>query len=146
MNTITVFISCNETFKFSLVLRAHENTDVFIILDDNIYGIHSKRVNILFVYLMKCVKERKSQISLIAIQDIGGYTVNSHESSVSTDRQTSRDLIILCDVQTDLSLHIISYIFWHCRYCDNPKYWDTLFFYYTCPKYDIDHSTGSWYV
>ena len=36
-----------KTFKFSLVLRTSENTDVFITLDDNVYGIHSKRVNIL---------------------------------------------------------------------------------------------------
>ena len=40
-----------KTFKFSLVLRTRENTDVFITLDDNIYGIHSKRVNILYVLL-----------------------------------------------------------------------------------------------
>ena len=39
-----------KTFKFSLVLRTRENTDVFITFDDNIYGIHSKRVNILYVY------------------------------------------------------------------------------------------------
>ena len=38
-----------KTFKFSLVLRIRENTDVFITLDDNIYGIHSKRVNILYL-------------------------------------------------------------------------------------------------
>ena len=38
-----------KTFQFSLVLRTHENTDVFITLDDNIYGIHSKRVNILYI-------------------------------------------------------------------------------------------------
>ena len=38
-----------KTFKFSLVLRTRENTDVFISLDDNIYGIHSKRVNILYI-------------------------------------------------------------------------------------------------
>ena len=38
-----------KTFKFPLVLRTRENTDVFITLDDNIYGIHSKRVNILYV-------------------------------------------------------------------------------------------------
>ena len=37
-----------KTFKFSLVLRTRENTDVFISLDDNIYGIHRKRVNILY--------------------------------------------------------------------------------------------------
>ena len=28
-----------KTFKFSLVLRTHENT-VFITLDDKIYGVH----------------------------------------------------------------------------------------------------------
>ena len=39
-----------KTFKFSLVLRTRENTDVFISLDDDIYGIHSKRVNILYIY------------------------------------------------------------------------------------------------
>ena len=38
-----------KTFKFSLMLRIRENTDVFITLDDNIYGIHSKRVNILYL-------------------------------------------------------------------------------------------------
>ena len=40
-----------KTFKFSLVLRTRENTDVFISLDDNIYGIHSKRINILCFYV-----------------------------------------------------------------------------------------------
>ena len=38
-----------KTFKFSLVLRTRENTDVFISLDDNIYGIHSKRINIFYL-------------------------------------------------------------------------------------------------
>ena len=38
-----------KTFKFSLVLHTRENTDVFISPDDNIYGIHSKRVNILYL-------------------------------------------------------------------------------------------------
>ena len=38
-----------KTFKFSLVLRTFENTEVFITLNDNIYGINNKRVNILFV-------------------------------------------------------------------------------------------------
>ena len=41
-----------KTFKFSLVLRTRENTDVFITLDDNIYGIHSKRVNILYLLVL----------------------------------------------------------------------------------------------
>ena len=43
-----------KTFKFSLVLRTRENTDVFITLDDNIYGIHRKRVNILYVPAGQC--------------------------------------------------------------------------------------------
>ena len=38
-----------KTFKFPLVLRTRENTNVFITLDENIYGIHSKRVNILYL-------------------------------------------------------------------------------------------------
>ena len=42
-----------KTFKFSLVLRTRENTDVFITLDDNIYGIHIKRVNILYILCVK---------------------------------------------------------------------------------------------
>ena len=48
-----------KTFKFSLVLRTHENTDVFISLDDNIYGIHSKRINILYLTLNNCIKWKK---------------------------------------------------------------------------------------
>ena len=32
-----------KTFKFSLVLRTHENTDVFITLDDNIYLWYSQQ-------------------------------------------------------------------------------------------------------
>ena len=39
-----------KTFKFSLVLCTGENTDVFITLDDNIYGMHSKRVDILYLH------------------------------------------------------------------------------------------------
>ena len=42
-----------KTFKFSLVLRTHENTDVFITLDDNIYGIHRNRVNILYLFVLE---------------------------------------------------------------------------------------------
>ena len=38
-----------KTFKFLLVLRTGENTDDSITLYDNIYGIHSKRVNILYL-------------------------------------------------------------------------------------------------
>ena len=42
-----------KTFKFSLVFRTHENTDVVITLDENIYGICSKRVNILYMFLWR---------------------------------------------------------------------------------------------
>ena len=40
-----------KTFNFSLVLRTRENTDVFITLGENINGIHSKKVNILYICL-----------------------------------------------------------------------------------------------
>ena len=33
--------------KFSLVLRTRESIDVFLTLDENIYGIHFKTANIL---------------------------------------------------------------------------------------------------
>ena len=49
-----------KTFKFSLVLRTRENTDVFITLDDNIYGIHSQRVNILYIYLLRVHFKKRS--------------------------------------------------------------------------------------
>ena len=38
-----------KTFKFLLVLRTRENTDVFITLDENIYSIHQKRENIVTI-------------------------------------------------------------------------------------------------
>ena len=57
-----------KTFKFSLVLRTRENTDVFITLDDNIYGIHRKWVNILNLFYCQrwnqCISdENKSGIN-----------------------------------------------------------------------------------
>ena len=52
-----------KTFKFSLMLRTRENMDVFISLNDNIYGIHSKRVNILYVYL-RCIDTPPKEITL----------------------------------------------------------------------------------
>ena len=39
-----------KTLKFSLMLRTRENIDVFITLDENINDIHSKRVNILYMF------------------------------------------------------------------------------------------------
>ena len=46
-----------KRFKFSLVLRTRETTDVFITLDENIYGTHDKRVNIL--YVQHWIEQRK---------------------------------------------------------------------------------------
>ena len=48
-----------KTFKFSLMLHTLENTDVFITLDENIYGIHSKRVNIFYVYSLIVLELKK---------------------------------------------------------------------------------------
>ena len=63
-----------KTFKFSLVLRTRENTDVFITLDDNIYGIHSQRVNILYLsydvaaiqWITSCHKNRMTLHNTLA--------------------------------------------------------------------------------
>ena len=62
-----------KTFKFSLMLRSHENTDVFISLDDNIYGIHSKRVNI-YICFYFTFRENKAQYFMWIVD-------NSHEVS-----------------------------------------------------------------
>ena len=53
-----------KTFKFSLVLRTRENTDVFITLDDNIYGIHSQRVNILFLIMFSGFTEPTPKVHI----------------------------------------------------------------------------------
>ena len=49
VNTIKFSFRVMKTFKFSHVLRTRDNTDVFIILDENIYRIHNKKVNILYL-------------------------------------------------------------------------------------------------
>ena len=52
-----------KPLKFSLVLRTRENTNVFITLDDNIYGILSKRVSILYIifctFMLYMLTDRK---------------------------------------------------------------------------------------
>ena len=53
-----------KTFKFSLVLRTRENTDVFITLDENIFGIHYKRVNILYVPECNYVPEYNKNLNV----------------------------------------------------------------------------------
>ena len=50
MNIIKFSSPIMRTFNFSLVLRTRENIEVFITLDENIYGIHNKRVNILYIF------------------------------------------------------------------------------------------------
>ena len=42
-----------KAFKFSLMLYTCENTDVCIMLNENIYGIHCKRVNMLYFCLLQ---------------------------------------------------------------------------------------------
>ena len=61
VNTVKILISCNGNFIFSLVLRTCENPDVFITLDENIYGIHSKRVNIFYLFLLLMKKKKKKK-------------------------------------------------------------------------------------
>ena len=56
-----------KTFKFSLVLRTRENTDVFIMLDDNIYGIHSKRVIILYIFALQVFAQKRQLDVKIAV-------------------------------------------------------------------------------
>ena len=65
-----------KTFKFSLVLCTRENTDVFITLNDNIYGIHSKRVNILYVSKQKYIDlYRKMNRMYIIYTVLFGYNI-----------------------------------------------------------------------
>ena len=63
-----------KTFKFSLVLRTRENTDDFITLDDNIYGIHSQRVNILYLVV---------QSNLNSSNTHGSFTMANSNSFLS---------------------------------------------------------------
>ena len=59
-----------KTFKFSLVLRTRENTDVFITHDDNIYGIHRKRINIQHKKFCDAVVNAAGNIILHAIYQL----------------------------------------------------------------------------
>ena len=54
-----------KTFKFSLVLRTRKNTDVFITFADNIYGIHIKRVNILYILKIPPPKTESLQMKIL---------------------------------------------------------------------------------
>ena len=70
-----------KTFKFSLVLRTRENTDVFITFDENIYGIHSKRVNILYIFPLE--SPRIIAVSVYYTKLIRTQTMFSCNSSLS---------------------------------------------------------------
>ena len=63
MNTIKIFISCDENIQ----IRTHENTDVFITLSENIYDIHSKRVNILYLYTIFILSIQTPQLLYILV-------------------------------------------------------------------------------
>ena len=74
-----------KTFKFSLVLRTRENTDVFITLDDNIYGIHSKRVNILyllFVISMLFLHKNIGKGILMFVKYVEGWVQDCSNSNI----------------------------------------------------------------
>ena len=96
-----------KTFKFSLVLRTRENTDVFISLDDNIYGIHCKRKNILYVpQLQKTYLRTRAPC-----EDLDQPSHSRNLMRTFTGRKvdakflhTRKTLIKLRDAQADLSL------------------------------------------
>ena len=85
-----------KTFKFSLVLRTRENTDVFITLDDNIYGIHSKRVNILYLFYFLhanarfwrhiCRHQTKHERHGVDVQCLTCETLESQNKTVSANQ------------------------------------------------------------
>ena len=68
-----------KTFKFSLVLRTRENTDVFISLDDNIYGIHSKRINILYVWrwAVPCSSQNKIYVYVMLVVYVMHFLISA---------------------------------------------------------------------
>ena len=83
-----------KTFKFSLVLRTRENTDVFISLDDNIYGIHSKRINILYL-LIEAMKQSTiwRRDSVFLDNSVNWWTHNVEKNFVSTWKNVASALI-----------------------------------------------------
>ena len=63
MNTIEYFISYTENIQIFNCDRTRKNTEDFITFDDNIYGIHSKRVNILYIFTDRNVHKCTHDIS-----------------------------------------------------------------------------------
>ena len=58
MNTINIFIKCNKNIGIFTSANTSENLNVFITLDENIYGIYEKKkeANFLFILLFSCFR------------------------------------------------------------------------------------------
>ena len=69
MNTIKIFISCNENIQIFTRDSHSWNTDVFIALDDNINGIYSQRVNILYIYSRTSIIQTPNNSKFSIIQN-----------------------------------------------------------------------------
>ena len=76
-----------KAFKVSLVLRARENTNVFMTFDENIYGIHHKRVNILYIFLFdhNLYLYRVSRKYLQRVESHGTDTIYNGQTNKQTD-------------------------------------------------------------
>ena len=110
-----------KTFKFSLVLRTRENTDVFIILDDYIYGIHSKRVNILYLFIILHI--------YMGDRYIGSFTVPMSLSSKSESLNVAS--------LTWLDGYSYSFASWVSCVCNPPYYGNNFHHYPTYPGLSI---------
>ena len=77
-----------KTFKFSLVLHSRENTDVFNTVDDNIYGIHRKRVNILYVSIFPSTLSWNTGTTYHGSCVVSRYTKHRTDGTTNTDMET----------------------------------------------------------
>ena len=104
-----------KTFKFSLVLRTRENTDVFITLDDNIYGIHSKRVNILYISHYHASHRDMSLRGLIRHHDVRLFclvlSLQAYRSlRISRMRNMRKKTNIICNKETSTDINYFAYL------------------------------------
>ena len=84
-----------KTLKFSLVLRIRENTDVFITLDENIYGIHNKRVNILSVITSFAHWAFQYYLKITDAPDVYDSTLQALQRKLTYDKKLSEVTKIL---------------------------------------------------
>ena len=89
VNTIKFLCRVMKTFKFSLVLRIRENTDVFITLDENIYGIHNKRVNILSVITSFAHWAFQYYLKITDAPDVYDSTLQALQRKLTYDKKLS---------------------------------------------------------